>query len=325
MAEEHQTPDPRHVLAYALGYGPKPEGLAPEHVQGNVGQHSTIKLDLSGYQAAFTTSTIHGIPGTDGGAGLGDLTARDSSARRIIALPEMRSGLSRDQDIPVLTTLPNSAMTAEAAARITVVDATFGTAPTLTPHTIMTAADYSVTAGLVGPGFEAMVLDAMLLSSDRLFAQQLLQGDGTGANLSGIVNTTGVLTSTYAAANEGGHASFQAAEDMLDEDTPADQRAWVLSEDLYRTARKTTRTPGDATYVVRNGRVLDDAPAIRSNLLAAGTGVYGEWSAATLGVWGEAVVIVDRVTTPGTVKLTMLRFIDSRITRPARFVVLSEA
>ncbi len=327
MSEEQKTPEPRHVLAYALGYGPKPEGLLPEVVQGNIGQHATVALDLSGYgyKAAFDTSSAHGTVGTDGGAGLADLTARDSSARRILALPEMRSGLVRDQSVPVLETLPSSAMISEAAARIAVVDATFGTAPRLSPHTLMTVADYTATVGMLAPGFESMVLSAMMESSDRLLAEQLLEGDGMGANLTGIVNTTGVLTAEYAAASKGGHASFQDAEDMLDEDTPADRRAWVLSESLYRAARKTTRTPGDATYVVRNGRVLDDAPAIRSNLLADGVGIYGEWSGATVGTWSEAVVIADMVTTPGEIKLTLLRFVDVQIQRPARFVVLSEA
>ena len=178
---------------------------------------------------------------------------------------------------------------------------------------------------LVAPGWEDMLIRTMMASSDRLLVQQILQGDGQGANLRGIVGATGVLTATYAAADKGGPDSFHDAEDMLAIDVPTDRRSWILSEDLYRKARRTLRDPGSGDFVLRGGRVLEDAPGIRTNVLPAGTGVYGEFSALTLGVWGEVNMVIDRVTVPGLVKLTMLRHVDSIITRPARFAVLSAA
>ena len=96
-----------------------------------------------------------------------------------------------------------------------------------------------------------------------------------------------VLTQEYAATDKGGQASFFGAEDELSVSVPSDRRAWVLSEDLYRKARRTVREPGSGDYVLRRWegayRILDDAQAIRSNVLEAGYGVYGEWARGDVG------------------------------------------
>ena len=101
-----------------------------------------------------------------------------------------------------------------------------------------------------------------------------------------------------------------------------------MAEDLFRKARRTVRDPGSGDYVVRRWdgavRVLDGAPVIRSNTLTAGFAIYGEWSACVLGLWENMMVTIDRITTPGTLKITVDRYFDFAVTRPARFVVLAQ-
>lgn len=130
------------------------------------------------------------------------------------------------------------------------------------------------------------------------------------------------------AADKGGQASFYDAEDALAVDVPADRRTWILAEDLYRRARRTLREPGSGDAVLRRWdgalRILDISPVVRTNTLTAGYGLYAEWSACTLGLWENMMVTIDRITTPGTLKITLDRYFDFAVTRPARFVVLAQ-
>ena len=169
----------------------------------------------------------------------------------------------------------------------------------------------------------------MAAASDRQMAIQILTGDGTGQNITGITATTGIKETEYVATDKGTQASFFDAEDALAADTPADRRTWILAEDLYRTARRTLRDPGSGDYVVRRWdgrtRVLDGTEVIRSNVLTAGYGLYAEWSACTLGLWENMMVTIDRLTTPGTLRITVDRYFDFAVTRPSRFSILKEA
>ena len=112
-------------------------------------------------------------------------------------------------------------------------------------------------------------------------------------------------------------------------DVPADRRMWLLAEDLFRKARRTLRDPGSGDYVVRRWdgrvRVLDGTEAIRTNTLEAGYGIYGEWTACTLAIWENMVVTIDRITQPGTLKITLDRYFDFAVTRPARVSILKVA
>lgn len=330
MPDEQRTADPRLVLRAAL----QADGVVPDEVKGSIvsghrGQHVVVKLDLGDMrrtaQAAFTSASGDTV-GTEGRSDLIGGGGLETSAARILRLPDRLTNLEQDQSVPVSAGEPTSAMLAEGSARLTVVDSTL-TASSLSPNLLQTAADFSLTTPLVAPGFEAALIRLMLLSSDRELVRQLLVGDGTAPNLQGVVGATGVLSHEYAAGDKGKLSTFFTSEDLLDVETPSDRRNWILSEDLFRSARQAVIDPGSGSHTVRDGSRIDGdgPPVIRSPLLTAGYGVYGEWSGITLAEWSSATMIVDRITTAGTVKLTLLRYVDFAVTRPARFVTLSAA
>ena len=221
-------------------------------------------------------------------------------------------------------------MVTQNAARLAVVDATLEAAPpTLSPKRLQTVVDYSMQETLVAPGFEMWILDIMMAASDRQMAAQVLGGTGVGVNILGILNMAGIKETEYVATDKGAQASFFDAEDALAVDVPADRRVWVLAEDLYRTTRRTLRDPGSGDYVIRRWdgrtRVLDGTEVIRSNVLTAGYGLYAEWTACVLGLWENMMVTIDRLTTPGTLRITVDRYFDFAVTRPSRFSILKEA
>ena len=102
----------------------------------------------------------------------------------------------------------------------------------------------------------------------------------------------------------------------------SDRRSWILNEALYRVGRRTLLEPGNSLRVVQDGRVAGDAPVIRTSFYPASEGVYGEWTFCNLYIWSEAVLTVDRVSTPGTLKLTLQRYWNFGVSRPDAFVTL---
>ena len=106
---------------------------------------------------------------------------------------------------------------------------------------------------------------------------------------------------------------------------PSDRRSWILNETLYRVGRRTLLEPGNSLRVVQDGRVAGDAPVIRTSFYPASEGVHGEWTFCNLYIWSEAVLTVDRVSTPGTLKLTLQRYWNFGVSRPDAFVTLKPA
>ena len=322
------TPGPSKRESYRAAFrsmlfgGPEPSGEGILDYVGQPGRLGTITL-------AFDTTTAHGAVTKMGGAMAAD-GFFEESPRRILALPRRIENIAGDQQIPTLTQEPNSAMVVQNGARLAAVDATLAAAPpTLSPKRLQTVVDYSMETTLVSPGFEDFIMGVMMSASDREMAAQILTGDGTGQNITGITATAGIKETEYQPTDYGSQASFFDGEDKLTVDVPADRRAWVLSEDLFRKARRTLRDPGSGDYVAREWagqmRVLDNSMAIRTNTLPAGVGLYGEWTACVLGVWATMLVTVDRITQPGVLKITLDRYFDFQITRAARFSILKAA
>ena len=98
----------------------------------------------------------------------------------------------------------------------------------------------------------------------------------------------------------------------------------VESRDLYRSARSTIREVGSGRYVLDDGFVLGEVPAVKTNILPAGAGVFVEWGFISLVQWATVRLIVDRLTKPGETLLTALVFFDLGI-RDAKAIVLIDA
>ena len=177
-----------------------------------------------------------------------------------------------------------------------------------------------------GDEFEASMVQAIGDESRRLMATQILTGTGTAPQIQGLRTATGALESTYASTDKGGATMFRTAEDLMDDaEVETDRRRYVLSRDLYRSARSTIREVGSGRYVLDDGFVLGEVPAVKTNILPAGTGVFVEFSFISLVTVANAIrLIVDRLTKPGETLLTALVFFDLGI-RDAKAIVLIDA
>ena len=254
---------------------------------GQPGQKAIVKL-------ALTTGSTGFVVGHRGAADR--LMPRDqaTAADRILSLPNLFAMETRDQSIPDWSALPGAFAINETGVRATT-DGTIANMDTK-PKRIQSAVDYTMVVGNVAPGLEDALIMALTEAANQKIAAEFIAGAGAGAGAVGLRSLAGVNASTYAVADIGGAQSYWSAEDELPDAMSADRRAWVISESLYRTTRKTLLEPGNAKRVTQNGLLADDAPVIRSSLYPTGEALYGEFGYATLLFWNEAQLIVDRIT-----------------------------
>ena len=314
IVRERKTEEAIDVFKAAV----RGEEIASESlIGGTPGQKCVVRLNL-------TTADSGGFISTRGAADRLDPKEEITAARRVLSLPNRFQMLGLDQQTPEWETdsYPAAATVSEGAVRVDLGGSLVS--GSAAPKRIDSSANISTIAASMAEGFEEAVLRALYASTDELMAQQLISGDvgKSPLGVNGIRSLAGVGATTYVAADAGSAASFWDAEDSLPERMPSDRRSWILNETLYRVGRRTLLEPGNSLRVVQDGRVAGDAPAVRTSLFPSGEGIYGEWAFCNLYIWSEAVLTVDRVSTPGTLKLTLQRYWNFGVSRPDAFVTL---
>ena len=173
------------------------------------------------------------------------------------------------------------------------------------------------------------VLEAHRIAlADRLLSQ-VLSGDGTSNDLSGVVNATGILSATYALADRGGDEAFTDAEIAVqDAGGRSEHMAWALGTDLSTSTQKTSIEPGSSRRTQEGGRLtLSGTPAQRiTEGLLGTTGLCADWERITVPVLSQLVIVVDRITIPGFVRITTrLPIADPIITHPSAVFMIEQA
>ena len=302
------------LLKAAMSGGDVPELSL---VGGRTGAKSTIRL-------AFT-SDAPGIVGTDADASRIEVREQVTSARRILALPRLLQMLELDQRTPEWSARPDAVSVQEDAVRT---DSGGTISATLKqPLRVQAAGNITLMASLVAPDFEASVLAALQEALEQRIAEEFLSGSiSTSPNSTdGLLHTTGVTETEYAATAVGAVSGYWDSEDALPTRLAADRRAWVISENLYRTSRRTLIEPGANRRVVQGGLLADDSMAIRTALLPDGHAIYAEWPEVVLYRWAETHITIDMITRPGHVLLTAFGWWNWSTERPDAISILKPA
>ena len=164
--------------------------------------------------------------------------------------------------------------------------------------------------------------------ADRLLGQ-VLAGDGTGNNLSGVASATGIGAGTYAVADRGGDEAFVDGEIAVEDGFGRSPfLAWALGTDLDTSARKTAVEPGASRRVLEEGRLtLSGLPAQRIvEGLTSTTGLIADWRTVSVPILDQLVIVIDRVSVPGMVRITSrLPVADPIVTHPSAVYKIEQA
>ena len=159
--------------------------------------------------------------------------------------------------------------------------------------------------------------------------EQVLSGDATGNNLNGVASATGIGAGTYLVADRGSDEAFTDGELAVEDGGGrSPYMAWALGRDLDTSARKVAIEPGGSRRVEEMGRLtLSGTPVQRiTEGLASTTGLCADWRTVSVPILNELIIVIDRITTPGYVRITSrLPIGGPLITHPSAVFSLTQA
>ena len=258
-ASPRRYPDPARVVAALTG--DKQALKAVENtveIAGQPGASAHVKFDWPLMQeAAISADPSSGV--SDEGLRPDFNFRNEGGILRLFDAVEVTG----DQTAPLMDSDPVTRMRAEHAAPATVTDVAFvDPAPTLEPHIAEGVVRITDQMAFQAPG----AVSALLMSLDRALVnkvvQQVLNGSGQGDEVLGALSTVGINSHPVQAGDLGKLSSFHEAEDTLAVSVPRLRRAWVLDEQLWRTARQTFIVPGASPRVLQRGLIGDDSRGV---------------------------------------------------------------
>ena len=147
-----------------------------------------------------------------------------------------------------------------------------------------------------------------------------------GNNITAIVDQTGVVSTDYASADRGSDGTFRPQE-LAIEDAGGTPGAWVLGGSLESGARAVVVNPGGSRRVVEGREmVLSGVPVFRNSDMHSDRGIVADWGRAVQIVTGpEIQYVIDKITSPGDIKITSRLPVDILVTRPTLIRTIIEA
>jgi HK97 family phage major capsid protein len=152
-----------------------------------------------------------------------------------------------------------------------------------------------------------------------------LEGTGLNGQPTGILNTTGVNTTTFAAANPT-FAEIVAMETALRNDNVnSEGLAYILPSAINGALKTTEKASGTAQFVT-DGRSMNGYRTVVSNQGTAGNVYLGDFSDLLIGMFGTLDLTVDpySLSTTGSVRVVALQSVDTAVRHAQSFCVSND-
>lgn len=238
----------------------------------------------------------------------------------------MLNGLSGDVKIPKKLTAAQAAWIATEGGASSESEMTVGSV-SMTPKTLGAYTD--VTRQLMiqsSLDVEALIRNDLVAALGLAIDAAALGGSGSSGQPTGIKNTTGVNTTTFAAANPT-FAEIVAMETAIAADNALSANmAYIMASGTYGALKTTEKASGTAQFVVEPGNTVNGYRSIVSNQATAGDVILGNFSDCLIGMFGGLDLVVDPYTnsTSGTVRVVALQSCDVAVRHAQSFCVSND-
>jgi HK97 family phage major capsid protein len=253
-----------------------------------------------------------------------DVLRNASSVMRAGA--RMMNGLGGDVKIPKKLTASSASWISTEGGDASATEMTVGSV-SLTPKTLGAYTDITRQLMLQSSmDVEALVRDDLAQALALAIDLAALEGSGTNGTPTGILNTTGVNTTTFAGANPT-FAELVAMETALaDDNALMGNLAYIMRSNMFGALKTTEKASGTAQFVVEPGRTINGYNALVSNQGTDGNAYFGNFSDLMIGFWGGLDLVVDPYThsTSGTVRVVALQSCDTAVRHAQSFCVSND-
>jgi HK97 family phage major capsid protein len=271
-------------------------------------------------QRDLNTSDDAGIVGQDfrGGDFIDALT---NSSSVMSAGATLLRGLQGDVKIPKKTGTSTAAFVSSEGTAVAESEMTIGSV-TMSPKTLGCFTD--VTRQLLTQSsldVENLIRNDIAQSMALAIDAGALEGSGTSGNPTGIKNTAGINTVTFAGANPTWAETVNMESQVAVDNALIGNLSYIMRADDYGTLKTTEKATGTAQFVVdRDGRV-NNYGVVVSNQPTSGDHYFGNFSDLLVGFFGGLDIIVDPYTnsSSGTVRVVGIQMIDVAVRNAVSF------
>ena len=173
---------------------------------------------------------------------------------------------------------------------------------------------------------ENLIRDDLTQSIATAIDLGALAGSGSSGQPTGIANTSGINTTTFAAANPTyaeiiGMESAVAADNAL-----VGSLAYICKPSDYGTLKTTSKDSGSGQFVVEPDGRMNGYNVIRSNQVTAGDFYFGNFADLLIGMYGGLDITVDpyALSTSGGVRIIALQTVDVAVRHAVSFCKSSD-
>jgi len=271
-------------------------------------------------QRDLNTSDDAGIVGQDfrGGDFIDALT---NSSSVMSAGATLLRGLQGDVKIPKKTGTSTAAFVSSEGTAVAESEMTIGSV-TLSPKTLGCFTD--VTRQLLTQSsldVENLIRNDIAQSMALAIDAGALAGSGSSGNPTGIKNTSGINTVTFAGANPTWAETVNMESQVAVDNALLGNLSYIMRADDYGSLKTTEKASGTAQFVVdRDGRV-NNYGVVVSNQPTSGDHYFGNFSDLLIGFFGGLDIIVDPYTnsSSGTVRVVGIQMIDVAVRNAVSF------
>ena len=271
-------------------------------------------------QRDLNTSDDAGLVGQDFRGGDFIDALRNSSSVMAAGATLLR-GLQGDVKIPKKTGSSTAAFVSSEGTAVAESEMTIGSV-TMSPKTLGCFTD--VTRQLLVQSsldVENLIRNDIAQSMALAIDDGALEGSGSSGNPTGIKNTSGINTVTFAGANPTWAETVNMESQVAVDNALLGNLSYIMRADDYGTLKTTEKASGTAQFVVdRDGRV-NNYNVVVSNQPTSGDHYFGNFSDLLVGFFGGLDIIVDPYTnsSSGTVRVVGIQMIDVAVRNAVSF------
>ena len=173
---------------------------------------------------------------------------------------------------------------------------------------------------------ENLIRDDLTKSIATAIDLGALAGSGSSGQPTGIANTSGINTTTFAAANPT-WAEIVAMESAVANDNAlTGSLGYICRPADFGTLKTTEKATGTAQFVVSPDNTMNGYNVVRSNQVTSGDFYFGNFADLLIGMYGGLDITVDpyALSTSGGVRIVALQTVDVAVRHAVSFCKSSD-
>ena len=173
---------------------------------------------------------------------------------------------------------------------------------------------------------ENLIRDDLTKSIATAIDLGALAGSGSSGQPTGIANTSGINTTTFAAANPTWSEIVAMESAVANDNALTGSLAYICRPADFGTLKTTEKATGTAQFVVSPDNTMNGYNVIRSNQATSGDFYFGNFADLLIGMYGGLDITVDpyALSTSGGVRIVALQTVDVAVRHAVSFCKSSD-